>query len=355
MPHVHIVIVNWNSWRDTVECLESLLRLPENDFCVTVCDNGSTDNSITNLIEWLDGKADVPAAAEAVWSQLESFRHREPNFRVVSPSDDFDQTDPPLITVIDGQQNRGFAGGSNIGIRLALADPDCRFMWLLNNDTVVAPKALWSLRKLMDNETEVAVCGSTLLYYDSPEIVQALGVHFRLATANPSPLGHMRNLAELPSRAEIEAQLSYVIGASMLVRRSVFERTGGLSEDYFLYFEEIDLASRLSSDERQAWAPESFVYHKVSKSIGPRSGPRPSDTGLYYMLVNCLRFYRKHHFTLLPIAIARVTWEAFKAIRRGDWIGVRIAKLAVVDFVLGVRRTGVVGVGNPENSKLRRS
>jgi len=353
LSRVHIVLVNWNGWRDTVECLESLFRLPENEFRVTVCDNGSTDNSLAHLVAWLEGDETAPDGAEQVWSKLEPKRHRAPSYRVVTSSDAVDPQDSPLVTIVDGQWNAGFAAGCNIGVRRALADPECGFIWLLNNDTVVTPGALRALRTVMDQEPDVAVCGSTLLYYDSPDTVQGLGGQFFMDKARGVHIGNRQRLADLPSRAEIEKQLSYVIGASMFVRRSLFERTGGLSEDYFLYFEEIDLATRLLHNERNAWAPESVVFHKEGRSIGSNWALRPSDTAIYYISVNTLRFYRKFHFRLLPLAFARLVRESFEALRRRDWGAIRIAMLATADFVLGVRRTGAVGIGHPENSRIR--
>ena len=353
MPRVHIVLVNWNGWKDTVECLESLFRLPEGDFCVTVCDNGSTDNSIAHLVAWLEGDETAPEGAEPVWSKLEPKRYRAPNYQVVTLSDAVDPGDLPLVTIVDGQRNAGFAAGCNIGIRRALADPECGFIWLLNNDTVVAPGALHALRTVMDQEPDVAICGSTLLYYDSPDTVQGVGGHFYLNKARGVHIWNRRSLADLPSRAEVETQLSYVIGASMIVRRSLLERTGGLSEDYFLYFEEIDLACRLLDGERQSWAPDSLVFHKEGKSTGSNWIKRPSDTSIYYILVNTLRVYRKYHVWFLPVAFARLARELIEALRRTDWAAVRISILAAADFVLGVRRTGAVGNSHPENSKFR--
>ncbi|MCZ6772669.1 MAG: glycosyltransferase, partial [Proteobacteria bacterium] len=59
LPPVAILILNWNGWPDTLECLESVLRLDYPDFQVIVCDNGSTDGSVDHLLDWAAGRLDV--------------------------------------------------------------------------------------------------------------------------------------------------------------------------------------------------------------------------------------------------------------------------------------------------------
>jgi GT2 family glycosyltransferase len=299
MALVHVVIVNWNGWADTVECLDSLLELDWVDVQITVCDNGSEDGSVGKLAGWF--------AAH-----------------------------PGRGVIVENGKNLGFAGGCNVGIARALADGECGYVWLLNNDTVVMPGALTALVALMEAEPDIAVCGSTLLYHHQPEMVQGLGGWFNPWIGRGGHLGQNGRADALPSRAEIEGRLDYVIGASMLVRRAVFERIGGLSEEYFLYFEELDLARRLLVGERQAWARESVVYHKEGRSIGSSSSGRPSDTSLYYLQVNLLRFYRRHHPWLLPIALARLGREAAGRDRKA----LAVSWLALRDFATGKRRTG---------------
>lgn len=305
MALVHVVIVNWNGWADTVECLESLYRLDREDVSIAVCDNGSTDGSVGRLAEWLAGH-------------------------------------PGPVTIVENGTNLGFAGGCNAGIARALSDPGCHYVWLLNNDTVVAQGALTALVALMEAEPDIAICGSTLLFHHRPELVQGLGGWFSPWIGRGGHLGHNCTADDLPDRAAIEAQLDYVIGASMLVRRAVFERTSGLREDYFLYYEELDLARRLVSGERQAWAPASLVYHKEGRSIGTASQGRPSDTSRYYLQVNLLRFYRRHYPWLLPIAFARLAREATQAAIDRDTAALAAGSLAVRDFLSNTSRVGPI-------------
>ncbi|WP_425992866.1 glycosyltransferase family 2 protein [Brevundimonas sp. TWP2-3-2] len=341
----HIVMVNWNGATDTIECLESLLRL-QGDFAVTVCDNGSTDGSIDKIVAWAQGPA--PAAD---WSQRMAHmgprRLRQPTFRLLTTGDSVQAGPPPVITILDTGANLGFAGGNNAGIRLALADEGCAYIWLLNNDTVVDPQALLALLARMQ-DTAVAVCGSTLLFYDDPGTVQALGSAFDLGRALGRPIGLGVSATSLPGQAEVELQMAYVVGASLLTRREVMARTGGLCEDYFLYFEEIDLSRRLAPGEGLGWAPQSVVYHKEGGSIGTSSRGRSSPTSVYYLRVNLLRFYQRYHPALLPVAFARIAREAFLDFSNRDTPALNASALAVGDFLCGRRRVGPISFASSQ-------
>jgi GT2 family glycosyltransferase len=137
---VYVIVLNWNGWLDTIECLESVLRSDYPDFRVIVCDNGSTDGSFDRLNDWCSGNISVAA------QNRELAFHVEPN---VEKPIDFATTLPcadglPDAKVILHQNgcNLGFAGGNNRGIELALKDPACAFVWLVNSDTVVCADAL---------------------------------------------------------------------------------------------------------------------------------------------------------------------------------------------------------------------
>lgn len=327
---VHIILVNWNGAADTIACLEALLRL-EGDFTVTVCDNGSTDGSVARIIEW----ASIP---EVRWPSPPSRmamtgpRLRSPTIRTVDPGASSAPETGAFLTIIDAGKNLGFAGGNNLGIRLALQDPRCEYVWILNNDTVPAPDALSALIARMEDHT-VAVCGSTLIYYDEPDRVQALGAQHFLLRARGRPIGAGLKIHELPEQAAVEAKLDYVIGASLFTRKSVMARTGGLSEAYFLYFEELDLSRRLAPGERLGWAPRSLVYHKEGASIGTSSRARPGPASVYYMRLALLRFYAVHHPLLLPFALARVIREGIGDLAQGDFRAVSATLRAALDFV----------------------
>ncbi|MFP3942394.1 MAG: glycosyltransferase family 2 protein, partial [Alphaproteobacteria bacterium] len=133
-PRVCVVLVNWNGWRDTVECLESLLRSDYPNFQAVVCDNGSTDGSVEKLASWARGEAVWPGPLSPELAPLSTPPLPKPvRLEVVSPGEDpGERARATDVVVIDTRENLGFAGGNNAGIRFALAQPEVRFVWLLN-------------------------------------------------------------------------------------------------------------------------------------------------------------------------------------------------------------------------------
>ena len=303
---VCVVIVNWNGWADTIECLESLFRCCYQDFRVVIADNGSDDGSVERIRAWAEGRLDaVPARA----ATLRSFSY-PPVPKPIGISeyelDDVEnrevrRDDSPIVLIRNGG-NLGFAGGNNVAIRYALRQGDCDFLWLLNNDTVVAAEAMVRLVEVMRERPDAGMCGSTILYYENPDRVQALGGGWH-STWIGLPWHHGRfRRADAPIDAKrAEAWMNYVEGASLFVSRRFVETVGLMCEDYFLFFEETDWAVRAKGRFTLAYAPQSVVYHKVGASIGTSSNPgTKSFTCDYYSVRNRLLFTRRYYPYALP-------------------------------------------------------
>ena len=294
---VYIILVNWNGWKDTIECLESLLRLTNQDFRVIICDNNSQDSSIEKILSWSQGAQPVSFDGPA-WAKIgaTSPRRREPSIQVVERKATLDLANPSVVTIVDIHENLGFAGACNVGMRLARSDPHAEFIWLLNNDTVVHPHALDPLLTQMRGDRSLGILGSCLLYYDRPDMVQSLGGWYNFWMANGGFIGIGLPNDRLPDIAEIEGKLSYVAGASLFLPVRTLNDIGEMSEDYFLYYEEFDWAMRLKGRYRQSVCLESRIYHKEGASIGSTSQKRrpPSNTSRYYLGINQLRFTAKH-------------------------------------------------------------
>jgi GT2 family glycosyltransferase len=340
---VYIILVNWNGCDDTIECLESLLRLFNQKFRVIICDNGSDDSSIEQIVNW--SRAAVPPLFDGPpWIDIVRCpRRREPTVQVIAPEAGLGST-APVVTIVDVRENLGFAGACNVGIRLARGDPDAEFVWLLNNDTVVDPRALDALLAHMSSDPALGILGSCLLYYDRPDTVQSLGGWYRhwIAKAGQIGMGLTRN--ENYVLVEIEAKLSYVAGASMFVPLRVIDDIGEMSEDYFLYYEELDWAMRLNGKYRQSVCLESNVYHKQGASIGINLPTRPGNTSLYYINVNSLRFTAKYTPLVLPCVFGRVVLKLCVYYVERDRDAVLIMYMVLRDFICHRRRRGLVQI-----------
>lgn len=279
-PEIHIILVNWNGWRDTVECIASLEGLEYPRVEIVVVDNGSTNDSVRELR-----------------------RHC------------------PDHTLLLSERNRGFAGGTNLGIRYAMRQ-GADYLWILNNDTVVEPESLDALLERMRESGRTGICGSRLVYLDQPDVLQALGG----GTYNRW-LGITRYIGEgAPARmkvdaGEIERQLAYVSGASMLVSRRFIEEVGLMNEEYFLYYEELDWMERAEGRFELGFAPDSIVYHKEGASIKANTLQRNRKSKLadYYQLRNRIRFTRNYHPFMLPTVYLGLCAALLNRIYRLQW------------------------------------
>lgn len=338
MTGTWIILVNWNGGDDTIECLESLLRLDDPDFGVVIVDNGSTDGSLERIAAWATA-SDSQRPAGAPWPNLPPERRFAPDFARIAAAAEMP---PPSarITLVEAGSNLGFAAANNIGMRFAAGDADARYFWILNNDTVVATDSLAIQRRQMDEDPSIGMLGARLMFYHNPDRVQGLAGGFYPWRARMYHIGLDLTPGALPSGTTVETQMAYVLGASMFVRRDLVERIGGMSDAYFLYFEEIDWAQRLPATQRLAVAPAAVVWHKEGGSIGSATQSRPSDTSLYYISAGLLRFYRLHRPSLLPLAVGRVFREAAGHFIRRDRAASRAMLSAMKDVACGIRRRG---------------
>jgi len=214
---VAVVVLNWNGWRDTIACLESLRHMdvvPR----VVVVDNGSTDGSQDRI------------RAEAPGAQL-----------VQLPS------------------NRGFSRGMNAGIAAALREaPWVDYVWVLNNDTLVEPSTLSRMVTLGDSDPRIGVVGGRLVDADGSGRIQAMGG------------GHINRWLGTTSThlAPSSEACDHLVGASLLVRRALLRQVGGFDERYFFYLEDTDLSLRARrAGWRLAVAQDATVIHRRGASI----------------------------------------------------------------------------------------
>jgi GT2 family glycosyltransferase len=218
IPKVSCIVLNWNGWRDTVECLAALKQCLYPQLDILVVDNGSTDGSTAKI--------------KSSYSN---------------------------IRLLESHKNLGFAGGNNLGIRYALAH-DTDYIWLLNNDTKPAPDALNALINKALTDKKIGAVASVCHYTGAPEKIEAwAGARVNLW------IGYGRN-STVPRTDDWFHSLN---GTSLLVSRAALEDAGLLDEGFFLYWEDTEFCLRLRKRGwRLAAAPDSKILHKVNASTG---------------------------------------------------------------------------------------
>ena len=316
---VSVIVLNWNGWQDTAACVHSLLAHGDPALQVVVCDNDSQDGSFQKLTQILgQGRQAVPGGFLALTrAEAEASIKR----------------DARLVLIQNGG-NLGFAGGCNVGLRYAMNQHASHF-WLLNNDTEIAPGADVALIRRMQADPAVGLCGSRLIYHADRQMVQARGG----ATYDPrSGVGIHIGVHESVNAPEdlggIEAAIDYVVGASMMVTRRFLDTVGLMTEDYFLYFEELDWATRGKRlGFKLAYAPQSVVFHKEGATIGSSHSGGASALSMKFLLRNRLLFTRRYFPQFLGSVRRRLLFESLVYAKRRQYRNV----LLVIEALMGRR------------------
>lgn len=248
MPETAIIIVNWNGWKDTIECLSSFIHpLPGAHFFII--DNASSDNSIAELRSFFDSTS-VSYTYCTVDTLTTGFNAGK------------------QVTLISNHSNQGFAGANNAVLKFLIPLKHYQYAWLLNNDTTVVADSLPKLISKIQTNAAIAFCGSVLLDYTTPQLVQCCGVrHFKYLGVSKLFLKNEEWAAIKNNIPPMPGNIFYQNGASLLTDISKLEQIGLMDERFFLYSEEADWQLRAKQiSYTNTTATESVVYHKGSMS-----------------------------------------------------------------------------------------
>lgn len=287
-PKVAIVVLNWNGWQDTVECLESLQKVTYPNYRIIVVDNGSTDQSVDRIKLWAAGKLLAESkyvtpdpttkpvhVIEYSREQAEGGGIRELEDMIASmPSS-------RALVLIKTGKNLGFSGGNNVGIRYALLS-NAEFVLLLNNDTVVSSDFLHILVDYALQVPDAGLIGPKILRYEDgayPQWPLRERLTFTSLLFTLTPMWRLARLTPFYHsfyyRGEEPSPVYVVWGSCMLFRRSCLERIGLLDEKTFVYWEELILAERMRRlNIRTYIQPKAVIYHKSGRSLAKLGASR---------------------------------------------------------------------------------
>lgn len=229
-PRVYIVILNYNNPDYTIKCLESVYNLKYDNYGVIVVDNASDDCSVDCIENWmiLNNKQTV---------------------------------------ILRAEKNRGYSGGNNIGIRWALAQNDCDYVWILNNDTEVDSHSLKEMVK-REQDTGAGGVGCVVCYYDERDKVQLVGNTLDLESFTLRGVGTNLSVNNIKPGMYVYT----LSGPSFIMSKKLIDDVGELDETYFLYCEELELAEKARrKGYKFTYAEKSIVYHKESASARKKS------------------------------------------------------------------------------------
>ncbi len=253
-PLVSVIIVNYNGKRHLEKCLESLMNVDYEKCEVILVDNNSTDNSV-----------------------------------------EFVKNVYPSVIIIKLDNNYGFAEPNNIGAKNAKGE----LLLFLNNDTVVNPNFIREMVKVLNQDSEIAICQSLLLkpngeVESSGDFIDILG------------RAYMSKEKETKVKEILSAR-----GASMMVRKKMFWELGGFDKNFFASFEDIDLSWR-------AWiwgykivlVPNSIVYHTGGQTVQLLT-PEIKFHGVKNNLVLCLTNFETPLNKIIKLFYASLMKKSF--------------------------------------------
>ncbi len=207
----------------------------------------------------------------------------------------------PFARILRLERNRGFSGGVNAGIRMALVSPEIEYIWVLNNDTVCPPDALGQLLATAEADPRIGVVGSPLLEGHSE------------ADRRIVPAGKiLKGPWAIPVWATDGTPPDYLSGASLLIRRRLLEEIGLFDEGFFFFFEDADLSIRATQQGwRLAIAADILLEHRGSSTI--RRMGRMQARSYRAGHVRYLRKHARHPFwAALPPFLFRLAAEALR-------------------------------------------
>jgi GT2 family glycosyltransferase len=171
------------------------------------------------------------------------------------------------VTLITAPKNGGFAYGNNLALQHANADGPPKYFHMLNPDTVVRKGAIGELVRFLEARPDIGIAGGSFENLDGSEWPKAFrfpsllsefeeGLQFGLASRV------LRRWVVLQLMTPVAQPIDWIVGASMMIRWSVFHRIGGFDDNYFLYFEETDFCFRARKAGLSTWyVPTSRVMH----------------------------------------------------------------------------------------------
>ena len=223
---VCIIILNYNNYEDTIECIKSIKSvIPFQMIDIVVVDNNSSNGSV-NVIE----------------NQFQD------------------------IIMIKSNVNKGYAYGNNLGLKYAIEN-GYRYSCILNNDTIITENFLEAC--ITEMNEEVAFISPALMEYNHKEYVQSTGGDVLINRGIVTRKNNKMKREQLPNIIETD----YVGGACMVFKTGIINKLGFIPEEYFLFYEETEWCYKAKKlGYRNLCLTNTYIYHKGSVSINKIGG-----------------------------------------------------------------------------------
>ena len=260
---VFIILLNYNSYEDTIECVESIAESEkELNYKIIIVDNNSTDDSKEKLANDLN------------------------------------------YIYLQANENGGFAKGNNIGIKYAMEN-GADYILLLNNDTIIEKNSISKMIKEIEKRQNVGAIGCRIMYYDNKKLINYNGGKINWLKASTI---HEDYKKEYKTNGQDFKYTEFITGCCMLIKKEVIEKVGLLPEEYFMYYEDLDYCIKVKeAGYKLGVLTTSVIYHKVSSSSGGENSPFSIKWGNRNrrIFIEKYKKYTKRVFTIITYYITR--------------------------------------------------
>lgn len=226
---IAIILINYNGYVDTVECLESIAQSLYPSIEIYITDNNSSDNSVMKIKEYIKD------------SKLK-------------------------IHLIQSKKNDGFSAGNNLAVKNALKNKNIKYFLFLNNDTIITPTCISNL--IMPLDFADASIGK-IMYESNRDIIWYGGGSIDCKTLKPVHFGFDKKSEKYNKPSFV----NFASGCCLCLTRRCINEIGLWNESYFLYEEDVDFSIRIiNAGMKIYYNPEAILFHKVGASTSQVSG-----------------------------------------------------------------------------------
>lgn len=271
---IAIIILNWNGWRDTNECIKSILKINDIELSIIVVDNGSTDNSTEQIITFTSKQN----------TRLFCLNEDERLTEKIQNKD---------VVLLKLRQNYGFAKGNNLGLKM-LAGQQIDYYWILNNDTVVDNNSIDVLKTFMENNNYDA-CTPQIRFYSPNNRIWNCGGKLLWGFRKYYFAGK-----ESVTFKKDFFDITFVTGCALFIKPDILDENNCLfTEKFFFGEEDFEFSLRMKSNKKRiACCTKSIIYHKVSAST--KRQPKLGKIYIYYLnrFINVKHFFSNWQYGL---------------------------------------------------------
>ena len=292
MNRTAIILLNWNSYEHTFNCIKSLNNFESGRFDIIVVDNGSEDGSLQKL------------------------QH------------EFDD-----VIFLANDRNMGFAGGNNRGFDYAI-EKKYEYVMMLNNDVFVDHHFLFHLLNYMGLHSEVGAIQPKIFFNNDRTKVWNGGSRYASFFGWTYSRNYMRKEGRMQKTLH---EVDWITGCALLTRTSILKEVGLLNEKFFIYYEDVDLSFRIKkAGYKLIFHPDSVIYHIAGMSNkSKKKGPEGYANSIvhylnfrnhlwllrtwtrWYEWPTTLITYLAYSFAVMAYFALRFRWKKLAAVVRG--------------------------------------